>query len=522
MPNRFRYLIPSIADVIFLVLFITLSLLIPWKLLLDCDTGYHIRTGEYILQHWTIPHHDIFSFLNPPPRWVAFEWLSQVIMALIHQLAGLTGIVIFFAFLISLTYYYLFKFLQKENINIFISIIIIMLVITSSSIHWLARPHIFSLLLFLIWYHILCLYQYHNKNYLYFLPPLMLLWVNLHGAFFLGILLLIVYLAGNGIRILIPDKVESNQAKTKAKTLALCSGFTIIISLINPNGYINIGLPFELLSNQFIINHISEFQSPNFHENDLLAFEILILLIFFILSVSMKKLNIIEIALMILFAHMSLYSVRNIPLFAIIAAPIISKQFQYVFDFKYNKFADFLRNRHNNISTIDNTAKGILWILLPIFFISYLTIMGFLNYRFDENIKPIAAVEFLKKVKIKGHLYNLDEFGDYIIYKAYPDYQVFIDGRMDMYGANWFKKYYQISNFKPGWEDTLEKYQINVIFFNTDSALSRFLLERDEWRLIYSDKVASIFIKNVNANRNLIEKHKDITLYITKEDDNGK
>ena len=112
------FLIPSIADIIFLSLFLLLSFSKGQELLNDGDTGYHIRAGEYIIDTLSIPKHDIFSFLTPPLPWTAHEWLSEIIMAMVHRAFGLTGVVIFFSFIISLVYYLLFKIIRTNNGNI--------------------------------------------------------------------------------------------------------------------------------------------------------------------------------------------------------------------------------------------------------------------------------------------------------------------------------------------------------------------------------------------------------------------
>ena len=174
----------------------TLALLTPSKLLSDCDTGFHIKYGEFILNTFSIPKHDLFSSITPPIHYIDFEWLSQVIMAFVHRVSGLTGIVIFFSFLIAFVYYLLFKILRKEKGNIVVAVFITLLVMAASSIHWLARPHIFSMLVLIIWYYILDLYQYKGKNYLYLLPLMMFIWVNLHGAFLLGLILCGIYFLG--------------------------------------------------------------------------------------------------------------------------------------------------------------------------------------------------------------------------------------------------------------------------------------------------------------------------------------
>ena len=138
---------------------------------------------------------------------------------------------------------------------------------------------------------------------------------------------------------------------------------------------------------------------------------------------------------------------------------------------------------------------------------------------FDEKIKPVAAVEFLKKEHLKGNMYNEYEFGDYIIYGAYPRYRVFIDGRADMYGTERMKEYFKVAYIRPGWDKVLEKYNIEWIIFNTDSTLSQLLLERKEWRRIYSDKVANIFLKDAPEHQNLFKKYGTVKPAIVEDRD---
>src|SRR5438874_8308783 len=133
MNSKPRFWLPSLADLFLFCAFLRLTLSSDTWLLSDADTGYHIRTGEYILHNFTVPKHDIFSYISPPLPWIAHEWLSEVIMALVHELAGLTGIVIFFSFLIGLAYFLLFKFSQSLNCNFLIRALIALLATVFSS-----------------------------------------------------------------------------------------------------------------------------------------------------------------------------------------------------------------------------------------------------------------------------------------------------------------------------------------------------------------------------------------------------
>ena len=142
---------------------------------------------------------------------------------------------------------------------------------------------------------------------------------------------------------------------------------------------------------------------------------------------------------------------------------------------------------------------------------------GNITYQFDSKIKPVDALNFIEAENLQGNMFNNDEFGDYFIYAAWPKYRVFIDGRSDMYGVDILKEYLKLTSIKPGWDEVLKKYDMNWIIYNANSALSLFLLEKDDWKLIYADKVANIFVKNTLENQHLIDKYPDVELILDTE-----
>lgn len=517
--NKSSFLIPSIADFLFLAIFLHISLNVGKSLLGDGDTGYHIRAGEYILKTLSIPRHDLFSFISPSLPWTAHEWLSEVIMAVIHKSFGLTGIVVFFAFLISLAFYLLFKIIQKNNRNILITILVVLLATATSQVHWLARPHIFSLILMIVWYHILDMYHYQNRNYLYLFPLIMIVWVNLHGGFMGGFMLIGMYLFVNAAGYLFTKDSARELSGKRVKVLAVATVACIAAAVINPYGYHILLFPFKLTSTKEIMDSISEFMSPNFHENYVKSFEIFLLLLLAVLGISKFKLNTIETLLILLFTYMSLYSARYIPLFAIIVAPILARQLQSIEEQSTGRFAAFIRTRARNIAAINASASGYFWPAVAIMVVMSSVAMGKVSYKFDEKSKPMAAIEFLKKERITGNMFNNDEFGDCLIYSAYPMYKVFFDGRSDMYGVDRLKEYRKITNFDQGWEDILAKYRITWIFYDADSALSRYLLINKDWKLIYADKLANIFVKNIPEYQYLVDKYPSVKPVIKKDND---
>jgi len=258
MTGKIKYILPSMAQFLFLILFLHLSVNAGQHLLDDADTGFHIRGGEYMLETRSIPAHDPFSFSAKPLPWSTHEWLSAAGMGLLRQVFGLTGVVLFFALLISLVYSVLFKSVRASGRNILLDLAIILLVIGSSRLHWLARPHIISYLLLIAWYFLLDSYQYRRKNLLYLLPLVMLLWVNVHGSFVLGIVLLSIYLACNFARGYLTRADERGFYKEKARGLLPATVACLLVILVNPKGFHVFAFPFEMLSHRFAMDNINE------------------------------------------------------------------------------------------------------------------------------------------------------------------------------------------------------------------------------------------------------------------------
>ena len=163
-----------------------------------------------------------------------------------------------------------------------------------------------------------------------------------------------------------------------------------------------------------------------------------------------------------------------------------------------------------------------MWPVAAVILVIVLATGGKIDFEFDPKSKPVAAVEFLKKENIQGNMFDNDEFGDYIIYAAWPQYRVFFDGRSDMYGVDIMKEYRKVLSIKPGWDEVLKKYNINWIIYNANKPLTSFLMERDDWKLIYADKVANIFVKNIPEYQYLIERYPDVKLVISDPDESEK
>jgi hypothetical protein len=504
-PGR-SLLVPSLTDLLFCIIFLALSFWTGSGLLGDGDTGYHVRAGQYILDTLSVPRQDIFSFHAPPIPWTAHEWLSEVIMALAHRWAGLSGVVAFFALILAATMALLFAALRRGGANVLLAAAITVFACCTSQIHWLARPHVFSFLMMLAWHHLLESWHAGKTDRLYLLPLSMLLWVNLHGGFPAGFLLLGAYLAGCLFDWQGASPAQLPERRHQILQLLAAAGASLLACLANPTGYHILLFPFRLVSNRFIMDHVNEFLSPNFH--DLLPFKYLLLLLIALVALSRRPVRPTDLILVLLFTGMSLYSARYIPLFALVCAPMFPRYWYWPEGERAARVADFFRRRSQVVGTCDAMATGGFWPAAALLAVAVSLGSGQRPHAFDARKKPVAAVEFLLREPVAGRMFNDDEFGDYLIYRAWPSYRVFFDGRSDMYGTERLREYLQVGNFEPGFEQVLERYQIGWIFYGTGAPLSRFLMRDPSWVLIYSDPVASIFVKDLPQYRRLIANYR--------------
>jgi len=506
-----HYLIPRISDVLFVAVLLYTSVFAGMRLLGDGDTGYHIRAGELMLKSGTILHSDPFSFLRPQLPWTAHEWLSEIIMALCHHVAGLPGVVLLFALVIAFTTKKLFAMLLKKGHGILATAVLVIIFIVAAQVHWLARPHIFSLLFLLYWFDTLEKMQEGKNVTAWFLPASMLLWVNLHGGYIAGIFLLFLYLAGN-LALFVTDRPEWDLwGRERSRLITKLIGWSLVAASINPAGYKILIFPFKLAMDKALIDYVSEFQSPNFHEPLMLKYLLLAQVAIF--AYSRRRLLPVHIFIIIFFMNMTLCSARYSPLLALFLITIMAEYSDFDLNASFPGIVRFLRNREATVSSVDRMARGITWPAITTIMVCILIMNGKISYGFDPKTKPIAALEFLKKEHVSGNVFNNDEFGDLMIYSLSDSYKVFIDGRLDMYhAAGVLKEYFNILAFKAGWEDILKKYAIGWVFFDTNATFTRFLQTRPEWKLIYSDKVASIFVRNIPEYTQLIDAYPHVRL----------
>jgi hypothetical protein len=535
-PALVAWIVPSVGDLIFaallgLLAYTTLSV----RLLGDAGIGWHIRTGQIILATHAIPRVDPFSATMSGRVWFAWEWLYDALVGWLDRAAGLNGVVLFTALVIAAVFAWTFRLLLRRGTNILLALLLVLLAASAAMIHFLARPHVVSWLFTVAWFWILdssetgCASD--SKSFatsesnrrrgwmLWLLPPLMLVWVNVHGGFVVGFALLAIYWCSAAWQWLRPsgDRFDDILRKIRAGQLLRVLTLTGILSglatLVNPYGFqLHVHI-YRYLTNRFLIDHINEFQSPNFHYVAQKCFAGLLLLTLVALAAKKREAGRVRVsqALIILFAvYSGLYASRNIPVSSLLLILVIAPWLSEAMDrFSFRRMGERGFSSPQSLQrmeAVEFSLRGHLWPIAMVLLTCWIAAHGgklgakpLMDAHFDATRFPAAAVDYLTKEDVQGPLVSPDDWGGYLIYRLYPRVRMVIDDRHDFYGEQFLKSYLKMVNAEPGWQDFLQQSRAHCVVVLKDSALANLLEETAGWKAIYSDEVATVFVRSARG-----------------------
>ncbi|MGA2041296.1 MAG: hypothetical protein ABSH42_18610 [Bryobacteraceae bacterium] len=503
--------LPSLADIAFLMpmalLFGRMGGLIA--LLSDCDTGWHIRTGEWILAHHAVPYRDLFSYSKPDSIWYAWEWLADVVFAGLNKIGGLAAVSLFAMLLIAVTFALVFRLARRKS-NAVLAITVTVLAMAGSSIHWLARPHLYTLLFAVIFLSALDrVRDGHTKvagiPWLVLLPVLTVLWSNLHGGFPVGMVLISVFGVAELLRFLLAAGGEGRAAVfAQAGKYFLSALACLAASLLNPYTYHLHVHVWQYLRDPYLSERIMEFLSVSFHHPIAIFFETMLAGGVLAAAWYAKRGNYAEPLLFLLWAHAALLSARNIPIFMIVVAPMVAAAADAgMRNLAAAPVAAWLRNltaRINRVmrETSETDAIG-RWHLASLAGVALVAALLYAPHppkgfraEFDPTRYPADAVSALRQYPA-ARVFTFDQWGDYLIYRLYPRSRVFVDGRSDFYGEDFETKMLQVLNVNYGWDQTLARFAVDTVLMPPNSPLTGALKESCRWRVVYDDGVALVF-----------------------------
>jgi hypothetical protein len=494
----------------------------------DPDFFWHIKTGEWIWQHKALPEEDPFAHTSPGrhstrERFILTSfWLSQAAYHLFYLAGGLSGIVFLRFLMAGALLYALWKRKHGDDV-VYLALVMIFLTFFLQQ-YPIERPQVFSFLFFAV---LLCLLERIKETggrwegvsrggaLVPVVPALMLLWANMHPGFIIGQAAMALYVVTEGLKFLFPS-FRPMEARAY-KRLCLAAGTGVGFSLVNPNsfyvwkeyleyktiverwnfdaGYLTTLNPDYMSSLQFfaLYNNYSE-----------ILYWLVIALAMAALAGDWKKVDITDLALLTATGVASFFTARYSFFFMAAALPVIARYFSRKKLLKVSRFAIpaialfagifFSWGERNNL----NSFRG--------------------GIKVDDYNCPVKAADFIISNDLRGNMYNVYEWGGYLIWRLAPERKVFTDPR-DIFGdvgreASLINSAVtkEISGI-PIWKGILQARSIEYIVIpiaaKTGAVVPLFsaLMQDKDWLPVFADINAIIFVKDSPVNGHVIGKY---------------
>jgi hypothetical protein len=448
----------------------------------DPDLWWHLRTGQWIAETGTVPRVDPFSFTRAGQPWVSHEWLSEVAFHEIYKYVGFGGLIVFSAVVTTAGFLFLY---QRCPAPPYWAAAATVLGAVASAPAWGVRPQMFTFALasLLLW-----LLERGEKRpwILIVIPPMFLLWLNLHAGFALGPALMMAYAFGIVVEVLLGDAAWRTVRQSVARILGL-----ILVSLalvpLNPSGVQLYRYPLDTLRSAAMRSYIVEWSSPDFHQLRYFAYLLVWLALLAVLARKEYRPKARVLVPLVLTAGLSLDAVRHIPIFVLLAVPVLAKGLS--------------RSRVNIAPTRVRVDR-----IKPVFAAAALILLaGFTLARWSVLIRgqaeaeaqqfPERAIDVLRQSDFGGQVFAYYDWGGYTIFKLYPKYRVFVDGRADLYGDILLRQFQTVSQVRSGWRQVVDRWKLRVVLIPQDCALTQALMLDPEWQVRYKNARSVLFVR---------------------------
>jgi len=473
----------------------------------NIDLWWQMAHGQYYLTHHTFRiDMTIFSWTSTDPTWIYNTCLGSIVTFLFYHFMGGFGLWfmhwliflgVFFAF-------YLFLRLMNQRLDINSVTVIAAIGFACSPACRFYKPELFSLLLFCWSVFIFFCFKITRKKFLfYFYPLIFVFWVNLHGAFLVGMVFLVLTFVGEILnKIFFPrESFDTEELIYFGAAIAL----SLVATLVNPYGMNYLWSLYPTIINSF---HTSEYDKVIMAYQSLWQFLINFNVKYFSAAFTAWIMTFMIICTLGLAIYDFLKKKKCDFALLIMSVALYWKGMEtsrasYFFpvSFFFTFFYLFIHRLKQKNMLDKATAFSLLVFIFFFIGISYMNI----RYKVDsqwfgtglENSVPVQEVAFLKKYKPDGLIFNDYVIGSYLLWALYPDYKVFIDPRGGLYSNQVFMDYMKFTSKTLTGEDInlfTRKYPFKIAIISHQPLILSFLKESNEWRLLYFEKHAAILI----------------------------
>lgn len=461
------------VEKLYVLLVLSISLCLLLFLNLEPDYFWHIKAGEYMMNHGIL-RHDVFSWYVKSKYWMSHEWLFEIILYNLKCIFGKYHTLVYcFSSLLGLVSLLFFTNKKNNLKNIPYTLFYLLFFVITMLSFIQARPHMLSYCLLAVTVYFLTdLYQNEDSRKIYFLPIISIIWANVHGGSSnLPYLLSFIFMVG-GLFSFKFTKIEAKKLSSKQlKKYFLISLLCMVSVCINIHGIKMFFYPYQNMMDKVMLQNISEWQPSNLNDwNHYIYFASLIFFVFTFLF-SKKKIVFLDFIIFMFCTYLGLKSIRFWAYTPIIMNYCI---FKYIPSRKYDP------------------GTSIVLISLIVFF-TILSIFGINRVLSKSNKIAITKdiVSIIKKERPK-RLYNMYNYGGELIYHDIP---VFIDGRADLYSKYNYQDYLNISKLNKDYVELINKYNFDYFLVSKKYPIYTYLKYNDNYKIIYNNSSCSIYKK---------------------------
>jgi hypothetical protein len=481
------------------------------------DFWWYLASGQRILATRSVPTTDPFSYTAEGRPWINHMWATQVLFTLLWERWGRLALIGLKTVTVTATFAVVLATMRARGVHPLLAAGVTLLAAWTGAEFWHARPQTFTFLFMAILTWLLRPGWEDRRRALVLVPALMLVWVNLHAGFLMAGVLIGITGLGTALPLLI-DPLRRRAGWRVLGLTGVLGALAAAASLVNPFGIRAILFPLEVVQSVPFMTSTIEWFPPNFHHGGFRPLELMLLLLFPAFAWGRGRLSVPDVGLILVFAHLGLTSVRHVPLFAVVAAAPLADALGGALA-KVRRI-DWARVRETVERRLPSLGRTLTAPAAPLLGGALLLLAGVSGYwaamagaptnplRLDlhEGRYPERTMAFIREHRLPAPLFSVYAWAGYELWRLYPEYRMFMDGRTHVYGPDVLKDFLEVTNVGPRWQLVLDKWQVQTILALRPSPLMETLLAQGGWRHVFTEREAVVFVRDTDANRPLLDR----------------
>ncbi|MBC7289044.1 MAG: hypothetical protein H5T86_13605 [Armatimonadetes bacterium] len=460
------------------------------------DIWWHLATGRWIVEHRAIPNAEPFSYTATGAPWVAHEWLADIGLYLVYRSAGHHGLALVRQSIAAATCIALYSLVLLFGAHPLLAaagaaaLLIFLAPVTN------ARPQFLLPLLTLAVLHALYRHRLGQRQAIWAVPIIALLWANLHGGFIVLYAVLCIYLLDCLARAFALPSRKGNLSLAPVADVLAVSGVTGIATLANPYGFEGALYPVRYVVGdlRWTTRAVTEYASPDFGKAPMNLAGLFIVALLGVFAWSRRPVELLDGLLLLFFLHGYLKWQRMVGVFGAVAIGVLCRHLAGA--------ARLQRTSHRE-SQVLNIAFVIVALLFLVTGWPWLVPESALV---SHTAYPVRTLEVALLNGIRGNLLNTYHFGGYIIWRSYPQRIVFIDGRADAYPKRIFDDSWLMLHGEPGWEAKLRQYDIAWAVLDRTQPLAKILRVMPGWHVVCGDNASLLLVRDGAPNESFLRR----------------